>query len=79
MRALSGFERGQILFAALDEDVGDAGEEEDGEDDGVECGGVVAFLDEPPVVDDAGDGGDVDEAVEALPVFSAHGAQDEGR
>src|SRR5258707_3342248 len=75
---LYGFEGCCGFFAAFHEDVGDAGEEEDGEDEGVEGGGVVAFLDEPPVVDDAGDGGDVDEAVETLPVFSAHGAEDEG-
>src|SRR6266700_2029021 len=75
---LSGFESGGGISDTFDEDVGDPGEEEDGEDDGVERGGVVAFLDEPPVVDDSGDGGDVDEAVEALPVFPSHGAQDEG-
>src|SRR5260370_5114824 len=75
---LYGFEGGCGFFAAFHEDVGDAGEEEDGEDEGVEGGGVVAFLDEPPVVDDAGDGGDVDEGVEELPVFSAHGAEEGG-
>src|SRR6266566_5273233 len=75
---LSGFESGGGISDAFDEDVGDPGEEEDGEDEGVEGGGVVAFLDEPPVMDDSGDCGDVDEAVEALPVFSAHGTQDEG-
>src|SRR5207249_3251062 len=58
--ALNGFERRLVFFAALDEDVGYAGEEEDGEDHGVEGRGVVAFLDEPPIVDDSGDGGDVD-------------------
>src|SRR5207302_7432052 len=73
-----GFECCRGLVAAFDKDVGYAGDEEDGEDQGVEGRGVVAFLDEPPVVNDAGDGGDVDEAVEALPVFSSHGAQDEG-
>ena len=76
---LSGFESNRGAFAALDEDVRYAGEEEDGQDGGVECGGVVALLDEPPVVDDSGDGGDVDEAVETLPVFSAHGTEDEDR
>src|SRR5258707_330617 len=76
--ALNGFEQRLIFFGAFDEDVRDSGEEEDGQDDGVERGGVVAFLDEPPVVDDSGDGGDVDEAVETLPVFSAHGTQNEG-
>src|ERR1700730_11090528 len=75
---LSGFESRGRFFAAFDEDVGYAGEEEDGEDEGVERGRVVAFLDQPPVMDNAGGGGDVDEAVEALPVFAAHGSEDEG-
>lgn len=29
-------------------------------------------------MDDTGDSGDVDEAVETLPVFAAHGSHDEG-
>ena len=69
MRALEAFDQG----------VGDAGEEQDGEDCGVLPGEADAGFDQPPVVDAAGDGGDVDEAVEALPVLAAHGAHDEGR
>ena len=30
-------------------------------------------------MDDGGDGGDVDEAVETLPVLASHGAHDDGR
>src|SRR5271154_4856851 len=66
------------LFKSLGEGIGDAGQEEDGEDDGVLCRGHVAFFDQPPEVDEAGAGGDVDEAVESLLVFAPHGAHDEG-
>jgi hypothetical protein len=77
-RFLCGFESHCGFFGAFDEDICDAGEEQDGQDERVEGGGVVAFFDEPPVVDDSGDGGNVDEAVKSLPAFSAHGAEDEG-
>jgi len=66
------------LFAALDEGVGDAGEKEDGKDGGVLPWGANSGFDQPPEVDDGGYSGDVDEAVEALPVFAPHGSQDEG-
>ena len=69
--------RGGECPIAFEKNVSDAGEEEDGEDGGVFPGGVVAALDEPPEVDDAADGGDVDKAVETLPVFAAHGPHDE--
>ena len=39
---------------------------------------VDARFDEPPEVDDGREGGEVDEAVEALPVFSTHQAEDGG-
>ena len=42
------------FFEALHGGVGDAGEKEDGEDGSDLPGGVVAALDQPPVVDDAG-------------------------
>ena len=64
---------------ALPGGVGKAGGEEDGEDEGVGEGGAVAGFDEPPEVDDGGDGGEVDEAVEERPAFAADGAEDELR
>ena len=63
----------------FDGGVGDAGQEEEGEDGGGFPGGADAGFDQPPEVDDRGDGGYVDETVETLPVFASHGSHDEGR
>ena len=68
----------RIAAASFDCIVKDTGEKEDGEDNRVLPGGEVVFFNLPPVVDDSGDRGDIDEAMEALPVFSAHGPKDEG-
>jgi len=69
---------GDGLFEALHHGVGYAGEEEDGQEYGDLPRGVVSFFYEPPEVDDASAGCEVDEAVETLPVFAAHGSHDEG-
>lgn len=68
-----------VFFEALDDGVDDAGHKEDGEDDGVFPGGWIADFDQPPEVNDAGEGCDVDETVETLPVLASHRAHDEGR
>ena len=64
---------------AFEGGVGEAGEEEDGQDSGVLPGGADAGFDEPPEVDYGGSGGYVDEAVEALPVLATYRSHDEGR
>src|SRR5271170_1487289 len=70
---------GRKSLASFEENVNDSREEQNRQHGGDLPRGVVAALDHPPVVDDAADGGNVDEAVDALPVFAAHGSQDEGR
>lgn len=62
------------MWARFEKGRGEAVEKEEGEEDGVEEGEAVIGLDEPVVVDNAGEGGHVDEAVESLPVFSAETA-----
>ena len=63
--------------ASLQGGVGEASGEQDDEDSADAPGGAVTGLDQPPEVDDGGKGGDIDEAMEALPGLAAHRAQDD--
>ena len=63
-----------MLGLGFEEKGGEAVQEKNGEDGGVEEGEPVIGFDEPVVVDDAAEGRDVDETVEGLPVFAAEPA-----
>ena len=64
---------------ALPESVDDASEQKHGQNGGVFPWGTDAGFDQPPEMDDACDGSDVDQTMQALPVFASHGPHDKGR
>ena len=65
--------------SSLEGGVGETRGEQKQEDSGDAPGSTIADLDQPPEVDDGGDGGDVDEAMKTLPGLAAHGTQHGGR